>query len=249
MPASIIRLTALMPAPPTPTTRITARYEATSPATWRRGALAGIGVTKRLAGGAYGSTGSARATSACDSARPGSRDSTTRMGSGWRARRSGLRGLGDGCGLGDRLDEARALGLGCAAAAGTSALSRRPRSRRRARRSRRARSPPSEPCRSVSSGSCVGASAAAARSTAVSLPGDVLGRWLPAAAARPVPAGPPRWRGTAPRAALHACLRACAPSSASFAETISRASSRYASAAAPLGSYLRTELPLTGASA
>ena len=55
MPASIIRFTALIPAPPTPTTRITARYDATSPATWSRGALSGIGVTNRLAGGVYGS--------------------------------------------------------------------------------------------------------------------------------------------------------------------------------------------------
>src|SRR6188472_4338075 len=61
IPASIIRFTALIPAPPTPTTRITARYDATSPATWSRGGLSGIGVTKRLAGGAYGSTRSASA--------------------------------------------------------------------------------------------------------------------------------------------------------------------------------------------
>src|SRR6185369_3876812 len=61
MPASIIRFTALIPAPPTPTTRITARYDATSPATWSRGALSGMGVTNRLAGGAYGSRRSASA--------------------------------------------------------------------------------------------------------------------------------------------------------------------------------------------
>src|SRR6266545_5954535 len=50
MPASIIRCSALRPAPPTPTTRIIARYDATSPrgARWMRGAASG---TKWIAGG------------------------------------------------------------------------------------------------------------------------------------------------------------------------------------------------------
>src|SRR4029453_16800082 len=56
-------------------------------------------------------------------------------------------------------------------------------------------------------------------------------------------AEPPRSRGRAPRADPHACLRAFAPLSTSFA------SSRYASAALPDGSYLSTDEPFTGASA
>ncbi len=62
MPASIIRLTALRPPPPTPTTRITARYEAASPPTLSRGAPSGIGWMKRLAGGSYGGSGRAAGT-------------------------------------------------------------------------------------------------------------------------------------------------------------------------------------------
>ena len=52
MPASIIRLTALMPAPPTPITRIIARYEAASPrgAKLMRAGDSGS-AAKRLAGG------------------------------------------------------------------------------------------------------------------------------------------------------------------------------------------------------
>src|SRR5262245_40157507 len=96
MPASIIRFTALIPAPPTPTTRITARYDATSPATWSRGALSGIGVTNRLAGGVYGSgtattggsAGASRATGTSTTSATGSTargatgSSTTGSGSG-----------------------------------------------------------------------------------------------------------------------------------------------------------------------
>src|SRR5688500_3813232 len=55
MPASIIRLTAFRPAPPTPTTRITARYEELSARVEysSRGAGSGI-VSSRVAGGSYG---------------------------------------------------------------------------------------------------------------------------------------------------------------------------------------------------
>ena len=70
-------------------------------------------------------------------------------------------------------------------------------------------------------------------------PRGSLGLRLPS---RPV-AALLRSRGTALRAGPHACSRAFAPSSTSFAR------SRYASAALPFGSYLRTELPFTGASA
>ncbi len=49
MPASIIRFTALMPAPPTPTTLITARYAPASAAAaverWSTGGASGIGST------------------------------------------------------------------------------------------------------------------------------------------------------------------------------------------------------------
>src|SRR5215204_334412 len=53
MPASIMRLTAFSPAPPTPTTWIFARYEPSEPTrAWcRRGAGSGIGSRKRVTGG------------------------------------------------------------------------------------------------------------------------------------------------------------------------------------------------------
>ena len=53
MPASIIRLTAFRPAPPTPTTLITARYAPSSAcgARCRRAACSGSGSTKRVTGG------------------------------------------------------------------------------------------------------------------------------------------------------------------------------------------------------
>src|SRR3954468_12921565 len=50
MPASIIRSSALRPAPPTPTTRITARYEVLSRARSRRAGFAGNGSSHRAAG-------------------------------------------------------------------------------------------------------------------------------------------------------------------------------------------------------
>ena len=53
----------------------------------------------------------------------------------------------------------------------------------------------------------------------------------------------PRSRGRAPRAGLHACLRDDAPLSTSLAR------SRYMPAASPVGSYRRTDIPFTGASA
>ena len=49
MPASIIRSTAFRPAPPTPTTRITARYDALSRARSRRAGWSGSGSSQRAA--------------------------------------------------------------------------------------------------------------------------------------------------------------------------------------------------------
>src|SRR6478609_3175974 len=53
MPASIILLTAFSPAPPTPTTLITARYEPVSPrgTRWRRAGCSGSGSMYRVTGG------------------------------------------------------------------------------------------------------------------------------------------------------------------------------------------------------
>src|SRR5581483_10981695 len=50
IPASIIRSSAFRPAPPTPTTRITARYEAGSRPRSRRAGLSGIGSSQRVTG-------------------------------------------------------------------------------------------------------------------------------------------------------------------------------------------------------
>src|SRR6185437_15276481 len=48
MPASIIRSSAFRPAPPTPTTRMTARYDAPSRPRSRRAGLSGIGSSQRV---------------------------------------------------------------------------------------------------------------------------------------------------------------------------------------------------------
>src|SRR3954451_18860728 len=73
-PASIIRCSALRPAPPTPTTRMTARYEALSPrgARWIRGAVSGS--EYRAAGGSSGS--GAGAGGSCSGSGPGSASRT-----------------------------------------------------------------------------------------------------------------------------------------------------------------------------
>src|SRR5918996_1725046 len=69
IPASIMRLTALRPAPPTPTTRMTARYEVLSRGTAysSRGAGSGIG-SRKLFGGSYGFSGAAGAVARAGSA-------------------------------------------------------------------------------------------------------------------------------------------------------------------------------------
>src|SRR3954453_15101437 len=50
MPESIMRSTAFSPAPPTPTTRITARYDALSRPRWRRAGWSGSGSSHRARG-------------------------------------------------------------------------------------------------------------------------------------------------------------------------------------------------------
>src|SRR5581483_5665794 len=72
MPASIIRSSAFSPAPPTPTTRITARYDDPSRVRSRRAGLSGIGSSQRVIGGSGSRTSTA------------STASTARAGSGAR---------------------------------------------------------------------------------------------------------------------------------------------------------------------
>ena len=220
MPASIIRFTALIPAPPTPTTRITARYDATSPATWSRGALSGMGVTNRLAGGVYGSArGSGSGTGATTGGSAGASravgtSTTSATGSTARGAAAGISTTGaSGCAaasaafsaaafpsdlevvdvLDGRLELDRTARLGRDERLGRGRLLRLERKlcRRLGLRRRRL---------------------------------GLFARTAPAA--RPGRVAPPRSRGRAPRAGPHACSRACAPSCASFAATISRASSR-----------------------
>src|SRR6516225_10143232 len=76
MPASIIRSSAFSPAPPTPTTRITARYEALSRGRSRRAGFSGSGSSQRATGGPSSCEASA-------GARAGSSSGTTERISVW----------------------------------------------------------------------------------------------------------------------------------------------------------------------
>ena len=126
IPASIIRLTALMPAPPTPTTRITARYEAASPrrgdggrsrASARRSSPAARRAPSPRATGSTAASASGSAAAGC-----GRRAAGAKLGSVPAARISGRHGphRGSAAPAGRRVGGAS-----------------RPRSRRRARRSPR----------------------------------------------------------------------------------------------------------------
>ena len=225
MPASIIRLTALRPPPPTPTTRITARYDAASPPTLSRGAPSGIGWMKRLAGGSYG--GSARAAGTGCGGAAGA--AALRLTTGGAASTGAAAGtakswtcstVSSSAASSRRLDGG-AVGITCSTVSSSAASSRRGERRRCGPRAAASRI---RVC--WSSASAAGGNGSSTGSSS-----------LRCRAERP------RSRGTARRAAPHACSRASAPWSTSFA------SSRYASAAVPVGSYPSTELPFTGASA
>ena len=190
MPASIIRLTALRPAPPTPTTRMTAMYAPES----ARGAACSTG-------------GSGMLWSHWSALTRGSSSSREPLGLLDDRRR-----LEDGC-----------LGHGLGVGSGS------------ARPPAPARAPLGSAASSAKSGVYSTVSSSARRSCS-----EALVRLPPS----PPPASaPPRLRGTARRAGRHACWRAFAPLRTSFAR------SRYASAAVPVGSYLRMLAPFTGASA
>ena len=236
MPASIIRLTALSPPPPTPTTRITARYDAASPPTFSRGAPSGRGWMKRLTGGSYGgATGRAaagafrRAPAQRARSRPPARARTGL--SSISAPQPGLVEIVDVLdGLVERDLLAAALrgrtGSTCSTVSSRAASSRR--------RCSSSRGPvPCPPAR--------GSTSADLRALLLRARGGRQRRR--AADRRSRRAERPRSRETTRRAAPHACSRVSAPWSTSFA------SCRYASEAVPFGSYPSTELPFTGASA
>src|ERR671937_1925653 len=72
MSASIIRLTALRPAPPTPTTRMTAMYAPGSGTRWRRGGGSGSGSRRARSGSRAGDGGSASGSGLRSGRRTGS---------------------------------------------------------------------------------------------------------------------------------------------------------------------------------
>ena len=188
MPASIIRLTALIPPPPTPTTLITARYEAASPADVR-----------------------AAARSPASAAEAAGRRLVRRLGPR-RLRLPGgepaLRRMATGSGDGLRRRSSIAA-VSAAALVGVC----RPGTRRRARPSPRARPRGAAPASS-------GLGLLGGRIEGLLLVRLVLRRHGRLGSARRRPgAAPPRSRGTARPAAPHACSRASAPCSTSFASS------------------------------
>ena len=229
MPASIIRLTALRPPPPTPTTRITARYDARLAADVESGAPSGIGWMKRLAGGSYGGSGrqpDGTRGGCCRRRRAAAR---RRQARGTRQPATGGRN-GEIVDVLDRLLERGFL-----------APARRRRSRHHVLDRLLERS--FLPARAARSTAPQARPAARRGSASAGRPPRRRRQRLVDGLVSSACAERPRSRGTARRAAPHACSRASAPWSTSFAR------SRYASAAVPVGSYPSTELPFTGASA